>query len=262
MNNHMRLSGRTVVLTGASGIIGRVAARHFANAGAKLALVDRDEVALRKLASELGGDCNAFVCNLTDAAAVAQLASDVEDKLGPVDALLNNVSGKTPSIFAPFEQFPLDEWNEVMAINLTTAMLCCQNFGARMATRSRGSIVNTLSIYGIVAPDQRIYEGSEYEGRAINSPAVYSAAKAGLWGLTKYLATYWGNKGIRVNAVTPGGVFSGQNDVFVQRYSARVPMGRMARAEEIADAMLFLVSDDATYINGQNIIVDGGLTTW
>lgn len=262
MRDGMRLNGRTLVLTGASGIIGRVAAQNFVNAGATLALVDRDEAALQQLASNLGPSCRSFTCDLTDALAVARLADDVEDKLGPVDALLNNVAGKTANIFAPFEQFPLDEWNEVMAINLTTAMLCCQNFGARMAERSHGSIVNTLSIYGIVAPDQRIYEGSEYEGRAINSPAVYSAAKAGLWGLTKYLATYWGHRGVRVNAVTPGGVFSGQNDVFVQRYSARVPLGRMARAEEIADAMLFLVSDAATYINGHNVVVDGGLTTW
>lgn len=262
MNNRSSLSGRTLVLTGASGIIGRVAARNFVNAGARLALVDRDEAAVYQLAADLGSSCDAFVCDLTQPIAVSQLATDIEKKLGPVDALLNNVAGKTPNIFSPFEQFPLEEWNEVMAINLTTAMLCCQNFGVRMAARSRGSIVNTLSIYGIVAPDQRIYEGAEYEGRPINSPAVYSAAKAGLWGLTKYLATYWGHNGIRVNAVTPGGVFSGQNDEFVRRYSTRVPLGRMARAEEIADAMLFLVSDDASYITGQNIIIDGGLTTW
>lgn len=262
MTDHALLSGKVVVLTGASGIIGRVASRKFLDAGASLALVDRDSDALHRLADELGPHSHPFVCDLTDRSAVAQLALDVEARMGPVDALFNNVAGKTANIFAPFEEFPLDEWEQVMAINLTSAMLCCQKFGAKMAARGHGTIINTLSIYGIVAPDQRIYEGSEYEGRAINSPAVYSAAKAGLWGLTKYLATYWGHCGVRVNAVTPGGVFSGQNETFVERYSARVPLGRMAKAEEIADAMLFLASDNSAYINGQNIVVDGGLTTW
>jgi len=131
-----------------------------------------------------------------------------------------------------------------------------------MARRGRGSIVNTLSIYGIVGPDQRIYEGSSYEGRAINTPAIYSASKAGLWGLTKYLATYWGGNGVRVNAITPGGVFSGQNDVFVDRYSARVPLGRMAHKNELCGALVFLASDASSYVTGQNLVVDGGLTAW
>jgi len=123
-------------------------------------------------------------------------------------------------------------------------------------------VVNTLSIYGIVAPDQRIYEGSEYQGRAINTPAIYSASKAGLWGLTRYLATYWGHRGVRVNAVTPGGVFSGQNDTFERNYSQRVPLGRMASAQDIAHAMRYLVSDAAKYVTGHNLVVDGGWTAW
>jgi NAD(P)-dependent dehydrogenase (short-subunit alcohol dehydrogenase family) len=176
--------------------------------------------------------------------------------------LFNNAAAKSANFFEPFETFPLEEWNEVMGVNLTAAMLGCQVFGSRMVKRSVGSIINTLSVYGVVAPDQRIYEGSEYEGRAINTPAIYSASKAGLWGLTKYLAAYWGNKGIRVNALTPGGVFSGQNDTFVQRYSARVPLGRMAEKNELVGAAVFLASDASSYITGQNIVVDGGLTVW
>jgi NAD(P)-dependent dehydrogenase (short-subunit alcohol dehydrogenase family) len=119
-----------------------------------------------------------------------------------------------------------------------------------------------LSVYGLVGPDQRIYEGSEYEGRAINTPAVYSTSKAAVWGLTKYLAAYWGDKNVRVNAVTPGGVFSGQNDEFVRRYSARVPLGRMAQLDEISGAVIYLASDASSYVTGQNIVVDGGLTSW
>ena len=265
MSKDRPLSGKLVVLTGAGGIIGRVATGLFVRNGARLVMVDRCEQALTAAREALGDDkaaAFAMPCDLTDPRQVAELAENVGAEHGPVDALFNNVAGKTQNIFAPFEHFPLDEWNEVMAMNLTTAMLCYQHFGAQMAARGQGTIVNTLSIYGIVGPDQRIYDGAQYEGRAINSPAVYSAAKAGLWGLTKYLATYWGPKGVRVNAVTPGGVYSGQNETFVDRYSARVPMGRMAKAEEIADAMLFLASDGASYINGQNIVVDGGLTTW
>ena len=131
-----------------------------------------------------------------------------------------------------------------------------------MAERRQGSIINTLSIYGIVAPDQRIYEGSSYEGRAINTPAVYSASKAALLGLTRYLATYWAERGVRVNALTPGGVFSGQNETFVRRYSARVPMGRMAEREEMCGALVFLASRASSYVTGQNIVVDGGLSAW
>ena len=112
-----------------------------------------------------------------------------------------------------------------------------------------------------MAPDQGVYEGSEYEGRAINTYAVYSAVKP-LTGLTKYLSTYWGDKGIRVNAITPGGVFSGQNDTFVERYSARIPLGRMAEETELSGALVFLASEASSYVTGQNIIVDGGLTVW
>ena len=131
-----------------------------------------------------------------------------------------------------------------------------------MATQGLGSIIQTASIYAVVGPDQRIYEGSLYEGRPINTPPVYSASKAGVVGLTKYLATYWGGKGVRVNTLTPGGVASGQNETFVGRYSARVPLGRMADSKEIATALVFLASDASSYITGQNLIVDGGLSAW
>jgi NAD(P)-dependent dehydrogenase (short-subunit alcohol dehydrogenase family) len=164
--------------------------------------------------------------------------------------------------FEPFETYALEDWHEVMRTNVTGVMLCCQAFGAAMAAAGRGSIVNILSIYGIVAPDPRIYEGSLYEGREINTPAVYSTSKAAVWGLTRYLATYWARTGVRVNAVTPGGAYSGQNRTFVDRYSARVPMQRMAEPDEIAGAVVFLASRASSYVTGQNIIVDGGLSAW
>jgi NAD(P)-dependent dehydrogenase (short-subunit alcohol dehydrogenase family) len=125
-----------------------------------------------------------------------------------------------------------------------------------------GSIVQTASIYGILASDKRIYEGSFYLGRQIGNPAVYSTSKAAVVGLTRYLAAYWADKGIRVNTLTPGGVESGQNDTFKQKYSARIPMGRMARGEEMVGALIYLVSDASSYVTGHNIVVDGGLSAW
>jgi len=131
-----------------------------------------------------------------------------------------------------------------------------------MARRGRGSIIQTASIYGVVAPDPRIYEGSHYLGQSINTPPVYSTSKAAVIGLTRHLATYWGASNVRVNTLTPGGVESGQNDTFTSKYGARVPLSRMARADEMVGALIFLASDASSYVTGQNIIVDGGLTAW
>jgi NAD(P)-dependent dehydrogenase (short-subunit alcohol dehydrogenase family) len=214
------------------------------------------------LAHKLGKLTQSYECDVADPHAVDTLKAQIERELGPVEVLINNVATKTENIFEPFESFPLEEWDEVIRVNLRSAVVCCQRFGSAMAERGRGSIINTLSIYGIVAPDQRIYEGSQYNGAPINTPEVYSTSKAGLWGFTRYLAAYWGYRGVRVNAITPGGVQSGQNDTFVERYSARVPLGRMAAPADLAGAVCFLASDAASYINGHNLVVDGGLTIW
>jgi NAD(P)-dependent dehydrogenase (short-subunit alcohol dehydrogenase family) len=255
------LSGKVVVLTGAGGILGSHAVRHFLECGARVCALDVSQEALDKLGSHEGSLLK-ITANVADPQAVRRAGALLEAQWGTPDVLLNNAAAKSENFFAPFEEFPIADWNEVMAVNLTGAMLCCQVFGSPMARRGRGAIVNTLSIYGIVAPDQRIYEGSEYLGRSINTPAIYSASKAGLWGLTKYLATYWGPKGVRVNAVTPGGVFSGQNETFVERYSERVPLNRMAEPSDIVNAMTYLASDAAAYVNGHNLVVDGGWTVW
>lgn len=256
------LDGKVVVLSGAAGIIGTQVVKSFLDQGARVFAIDRDSTLLEeKLGSEHGSliTCVADIANRDSLVTAHGL---LVSRWGEADALLNNAATKSKNFFEPFETFAVEEWNEVMSVNLTGAMLCAQIFGSPMAERGKGSIVNTLSIYGVVAPDQRIYEGSEYLGRAINTPAIYAASKAGLWGLTKYLAAYWGHKGVRVNAVTPGGVFSGQNDTFVEKYSQRTPLGRMAETDDMVNAMRYLTSDAAKYITGHNLIVDGGWTAW
>ncbi|MEO5883001.1 MAG: SDR family oxidoreductase [Caldimonas sp.] len=261
------LTGKVVVLTGGAGILGARMAAALVDHGAKVALIDRDlariEATVASITAASGEErVRGYACDVTRRADLERLHDSVFTEVGPPDVLINNAATKSPNFFEPFETFPVDDWDAVMEVNVKGVMLGCQVFGGEMARRGRGSIINTLSIYGIVAPDQRIYEGSEYEGRAINTPAVYSASKAALWGLTRYLAAYWGSRGVRVNAITPGGVFSGQNETFVQRYGARVPMGRMAQQDEMSGAVVYLASSASSYVNGHNIVVDGGLSIW
>ena len=256
------IDGKVVVLSGAAGIIGSQVVSAFVEAGARVFAIDRHAAVLEEKLGPSHGSLITCAADVANRESLVRAHGLLVSRWGQADGLLNNAATKSQNFFEPFETFAVDEWNEVMAVNLTGAMLCAQVFGSPMAERGWGSIVNTLSIYAIVAPDQRIYEGSEYLGRAINTPAIYAASKAGLWGLTQYLAAYWGHKGVRVNAVTPGGIFSGQNDVFVENYSRRTPLGRMAQTDDMVNAMRYLTSDAAKYITGHNLVVDGGWTAW
>jgi NAD(P)-dependent dehydrogenase (short-subunit alcohol dehydrogenase family) len=167
------------------------------------------------------------------------------------------------AFFAPFEDYSLQTWRDVMAVNIDGMFLMAQAVGRHMVESSRGgAIVQTASIYGLVGPDNRIYEGSSYLGGPINTPAVYAASKAAVVGLTRWLATYWAGAGIRVNCLVPGGVSSGQNSAFSELYASRTPLNRMAEADEIVPALLYLVSDASSYVTGQVLAVDGGWTSW
>lgn len=268
MTRQKDLSGKNIIVTGATGILGLRFCEALARNGANIAVVDRTRIheVADEIAKRFGVKTVGIECDVSDPESVKAMVAKVEDGLGNIHVLHNNAASKGTSLdefFAPFEDFKLETWREIMSVNLDGMFLVAQAVGKSMLQRKvRGSIIQTASIYGVVAPDQRIYEGSEYMGRPINSPAVYSASKAGVIGLTKYLASYWGAQGIRVNTLTPGGVESGQNDVFRNRYSARVPLNRMAQPDEIADALVFLASDASSYITGQNLIVDGGLSCW
>lgn len=264
------LTGRVALVTGGAGIIGRRVTRGLAEHGAAVVVADLDGTAAgewaRTLAGEFGVPTLGVAVDVSDPEAVAAMVESAVKAVGGIDILLNNAATKSrdmAAFFAPFEQASLEVWREIMSVNLDGVFLVAQAVGRHMVERGRGgSMIQTASIYGVVAPDQRIYEGSEYMGHHINTPAVYAASKAGVIGLTRYLATYWAGAGIRVNTLTPGGVASGQNRAFQENYAFRTPMGRMARADEMVGAVLYLASDASSYVTGQNLIVDGGWTAW
>lgn len=258
------LKDKTIIITGAAGLLGSTFAKNFAKYGARLVLIDAlDNVdLLRKEIETDGAEALSYVGDVSKQDTWQYIASDLAHKNRVPNVLINNACCKTPNFFDQFEDFHLEDWNKVFEVNLTACMFGCQIFGAQFASQGNGSIINMASIYGVVAPDQRIYDGSEYLGRAINTPAVYSASKAGLIGLTKHLATYWGKNNVRANCVTPGGVFSGQNKTFVKNYTYKVPLGRMATPQDIFGSVAFLASDISSYMTGQNLIVDGGWTVW
>lgn len=255
------LKGKNIVLTGAAGILGKEFSKVFLECGAKVLAIDNIQNPI--LSPELQVENFIYYCfDITRKECWVSFRDQLNKKDITVNVLVNAAATKSENFFESFENYSLKDWEEVMAVNVTGIALACQTFGPLMAQENSGTIINFLSIYGIVGPDQRIYEGSYYLGKEINTPAVYSASKAAVLGLTKYLATYWGKNNIRVNAITPGGIYSGQNTVFQEKYSYRVPLNRMGKPEDLFGALIFLASDASSYVTGQNLIIDGGLTVW
>lgn len=264
------LKGKTAIVTGGCGILGQRFCNGLAELGANVAIVDLNETdaqaAAREISQRYGIKVMGIACDVSSPQSVENMVHQVITEFGAINILHNNAASKSANLnafFAPFEEYNLDEWRRIMSVNIDGMFLVAQAVGKQMiAQKTGGSIIQTASIYGIMAPDQRIYEGSYYLDRAINTPAVYSVSKAAVVGLTMYLSAYWADKGIRVNTLTPGGVESGQNDEFKKRYSARIPMGRMAQRDEMVGALIYLASDASSYVTGQNIVVDGGLSVW
>jgi NAD(P)-dependent dehydrogenase (short-subunit alcohol dehydrogenase family)/CMP-N-acetylneuraminic acid synthetase len=264
------LTGKVAVVTGGAGILGQHFVRGLAQNGASVAIIDLEEALVAAQTKSAQADTGARIfgiaCDITQPSALKSAIDRIESELGPIDILHNNAASKGSDLkafFAPVGEYNLDTWREVMAVNLDAMFLVAQEVGTRMVARGRGgSIIQTSSIYGVVAPDPRIYAGSQYLGQAINTPPVYAASKAGVIGLSKYLAALWGPAKVRVNTLVPGGVESGQNETFKQQYSARVPLGRMAQAEEMVGTLIYLASDASSYVTGQTLLVDGGLSVW
>lgn len=225
--------------------------------------MDVDAQACAASAASVGPACVPYAADVTDAEALRALRAFVRDHCGGLDVLVNNAAldDKVASTRAavPFEDFPLEAWERALRVNVTGAFLCCQVLGALMLGAGRGSIVNVASTYALVAPDPSLYLRPDGTPLLHKSPA-YAVGKAALLGLTRHLAAAWGARGVRVNALSPGGVEAGQPAWFVERYATRTPLRRMAQPWDYAGALVFLASDASLYMTGANLVVDGGFT--
>ena len=261
------LTGKVAVITGADGILGRKFCQGLAEHGADLALIDLNQSDLDDLSDQLNKSYNinvkGYQCDVSDQDSVIKMVKDVKKDFKKINILLNNAASKSDDLdkfFASYEKYTIDEWQKIMSVNIDGMFLVSKEIGKQMLKqKTGGSIIQTSSIYGEMAPDNSIYENSVYLGHKINTPAVYASSKAAVNGLTKYLASYWGDKNIRVNSISPGGVESGQNAEFIKRYSSRIPMKRMAKDYEMVGTVIYLASDASSYVTGQNIFIDGGL---
>lgn len=268
INRSFDLTGRVAVVTGACGLLGREHCMTLAEAGATVVVADLHAEATVELARDLGDRHIGLDIDVTDKASVDRARDIVLASLGRVDILINNAAMNDmvehPTIAleqSRFEQYPLDLWKKVMDVNVTGMFVCCQSFGSLLAQQGRGSIINIASTYGIVAPDQRLYRDA-HGTQTFYKSAAYPTSKGAVVMLTRYLAAYWGDRNVRVNTLSPGGVRNGQDEHFVLSYSSRTPLGRMAMPEDYHGAVVFLASDASSYITGHNLVVDGGWTAW
>jgi 2-deoxy-D-gluconate 3-dehydrogenase len=261
------LSGRVALVTGAAGLLGRQFSQTLVEAGALVLLADVNESVLNEVAAKLGDKAKAVRCDVGDKTSVQAAVDAAVKHFGKLDILVNSAAldpkfdaseaGKHSS---SFEDYSLEMWNNALRVNLTGAFLFSQAAIKPMLAQKGGVIINICSTYGLGGPDQRIYQKPGQP--PAYKPVDYTVTKAGILGLTKYLATYYGEQGIRVNALTPGGVRNTQDDAFVQAYSARTVLGRMAKQDEMNGALLYLASDASSYMTGANLVVDGGWTAW
>lgn len=263
--SRINLTGKNIILTGAAGILGEQYTEDLIKAGARVFVSDIDSDKVNKICMRLKSELAIpSPVDLTSEESVNVWADKIIKSSGHVTTLINNAATKSPNFFNEIGDYPLADWKHVVDVNITAMFLTSRKIIPHMIEHKNGNIINVSSIYGIVGPDQRIYEGSYYEdmGGKINTPMVYSVTKGAVVSLTKYIATTYGEFGIRSNTLTPGGVASGQNQKFNENYSNRVPLRRMGSKEDMSDSLLYLCSDMTKYISGQNIVVDGGLTAW
>lgn len=269
------VSGKIVVITGGLGQIGAEFVKEFLRRDAKVAVFSRSaniQKADKALTKEYASHANLLLtkADITNKESINRALDTVESTWGVAAVLINNAGIDTqpsapPEVSGPFETFPEEVFREVVETNLVGTFLMTQSFGARLIKAGKGgSIINVGSIYGMLSPVQDIYAyKKELTGVPFIKPVAYSAAKSGIYNLTRYCATYWAKQGIRVNTLTPSGVWrETQDEHFHKNYHARIPMGRMAKADEFNGAVVFLASDASTYMTGSNLVVDGGWTAW
>jgi len=260
-NRIFSLKNKTIVVTGGLGKLGKHFSKALASQGARVAIFD--------LSERVFSDRNicVFKADVTNKSSLVEALRRVEKKWGVPYGLLNAAALDSPPDSpaeenGPFETYPESSWDQVMRVNAKGVFLACQVVGGRMAKAGRGSIVNVNSTYGLVSPDQRIYAYRGKGRRAFYKPCAYSASKSALVNFSRYLATYWASRAVRVNTLTLGGVFNHQDRNFLKGYAARVPMGRMAYPDEYNGAVIFLLSEASSYMTGSNLVIDGGWTAW
>jgi NAD(P)-dependent dehydrogenase (short-subunit alcohol dehydrogenase family) len=267
-SNSFDLTDRVAVITGGAGLLGISHAKAIHASGGIPVLLDISVPEPAMLRKRAGFDVLATACNITREDEIRQALDAVLKRYDRVDILINNAANN-PKVEtgglnnSRLENFPLEHWQADLAVGLTGAMLCSRVFGTEMARRGKGVIVNIASDLALIAPDQRLYQvdGMDPANQPVK-PVSYSVVKTGLIGLTRYLATYWADAGVRANALCPGGVENGQDAVFLSRIAQRIPMQRMASVDEYQGAIIFLCSDASSYMTGAVLAVDGGRTTW
>ena len=265
LNELFNMKDEVAIVTGAAGQLGGEYVRALLSAGAKVAAFDvwpeNPKGQLREIESE---KLLLAKVDITKKESIEEALKNVVERLGNPTILINNAALDTPPNSSelntgPFETYPEQAWQAMMEVNLKGTFLCCQVIGGHMAATGGGSIVNISSIYGILSPDQRIYE---YKEKPFFKPLTYSASKSAVLNISRYLATYWAKKNVRVNTLTLAGVFNNQDEVFLERYTKKVPLGRMANQDEYNGAILFLASEASSYMTGSNLVIDGGYSCW
>ena len=274
INKLFRLNGKIIIITGAAGLLGRKHAEAIAAYGGIPILLDLSEKTVSDLADQLKKKYNiaaeGFEVDITNEPQIKQNSDLIFKKFGKIDGLINNaannpkVEDNSKENFSRLENFPLDIWNQDIAVGLTGAFLCAKYYGKKIAQNpDGGSIVNISSDLGLMAPDQRLYaiEGFASDQQPVK-PVTYSVIKSGMIGLTRYLATYWVDQGVRCNAICPGGIENGQSEDFLREVSSRIPMNRLAKADEYQSTLIWMLSDASSYLNGAIVPVEGGRTAW
>ena len=271
MKDLFSLKDKIAVITGGLGQLGQQFSVTLVDYGAKVAVIDLSEAVKPRLSqfSRYQRDAK-IICypgDITNRESLTAILTEILKTWGDPHILINNAAIDSPpdapiSENGPFETYPESSLERIMDVNLKGTFITCQVFGECMAKNRRGSIINVGSIYGLVSPNQEIYEYKRTKNEQFFKPAPYSLTKSGIYNFTRYLATYWAQKGVRVNTITPGGIFNNQPNAFLAEYCRRVPMGRMANPDEMNGAIVFLASDASSYMTGSNLIVDGGWTAW
>jgi len=262
------LKNKTAIITGALGLIGKEHCKALSEAGANVIVTDIDDKKCEEFASTLETESIGIKIDVTNKDSLISARDKILEKFGHIDILVNNAAindmfenPKAASEQSKFENYPLELWQKSVDVNLTGVFLCSQVFGTEMAKQKSGSIINIASTYGMTAPDQSLYIKKDGTQDFFKPPA-YSATKGGVIMFTRYLAAYWGKDNVRVNTLTPGGVENNQDEFFIEQYSKRTMLNRMAKPTDYKGALIFLASDASSYMTGANLVVDGGWTAW